>query len=88
MSIIGSSFGNKNNEYKGILSHWNEDDKGPFSSYWNEDDPYQTGNNDLQHKDKISFTIEEIKNYILTQESLGDVLYNLSSENIKKANKL
>jgi len=32
------------------------------------------------------FTIEEIKNYILSQDSLGDVLYNLSSENIIKAN--
>lgn len=32
------------------------------------------------------YTIEEIRNYILSQDSLGDVLYNLSEENIDKAN--
>jgi len=32
------------------------------------------------------FTIEEIKNYIISQDSLGDVLYNLKEENIIKAN--
>lgn len=32
------------------------------------------------------FTIEEIKNYILSQDSLGDVLYFLSEKNIEKAN--
>lgn len=32
------------------------------------------------------YTIEQIKNYILSQDSLGDVLYNLKSENIYKAN--
>jgi len=32
------------------------------------------------------FTIEQIRNYILSQDSLGDVLYNLSKENIIKAN--
>jgi hypothetical protein len=32
------------------------------------------------------FTIQEIKNYILSQDSLGDVLYNLKAENIIKAN--
>lgn len=31
------------------------------------------------------FTILEIKNYITSQDSLGDVLYNLSVENILKA---
>ena len=35
---------------------------------------------------KDTFTIEEIKNYILSQDSLGDVLYNLKAENIIKAN--
>ncbi len=35
---------------------------------------------------KETFTIEEIKNYILSQDSLGDVMYNLSAENIIKAN--
>lgn len=35
---------------------------------------------------KIEFTIEEIRNYILKQDSLGDVAYNLSAENIIKAN--
>lgn len=34
-----------------------------------------------------TFSIEEIKNYILSQDSLGDVLYNLSEEKIIKANK-
>jgi hypothetical protein len=32
------------------------------------------------------FTIEEIKNYIKSQDSLGDVVYFLTAENIKKAN--
>jgi hypothetical protein len=32
------------------------------------------------------FTIAEIKKYILSQDSLGDVLYYLSAENIEKAN--
>lgn len=41
-----------------------------------------------QEKSKIMkrFTIQEIKNYIMTQDSLGDVMYNLSEENIIKAN--
>jgi len=33
------------------------------------------------------FTIEEIRNYILKQDSLGDVLYNLTEEKIIEANK-
>lgn len=32
------------------------------------------------------FTLEEIKNYILSQDSLGDILYNLNEEKIEKAN--
>lgn len=32
------------------------------------------------------FTIEEIKNYVLSQDSMGDIAYNLSAENIRKAN--
>ncbi|MEO6304811.1 MAG: hypothetical protein ABIP51_16745 [Bacteroidia bacterium] len=32
------------------------------------------------------FTVEEIKKYILLQDSLGDVLFNLSEANIKIAN--
>lgn len=32
------------------------------------------------------FTITEIKNYILSQDSMGDVLYNLNEENIVRAN--
>jgi len=32
------------------------------------------------------FTIEEIRKYILSQDSLGDVLYYLTEENIEKAN--
>jgi hypothetical protein len=35
---------------------------------------------------KTEFTIEEIKNYILAQDSLGDVLYNLKAEKIIEAN--
>jgi hypothetical protein len=37
---------------------------------------------------KDSFTVEEIRNYILSQDSLGDVMYNLSAENIIKANEI
>ena len=33
-----------------------------------------------------TFTIEEIINYILSQDSLGDVLYNLSVSKILEAN--
>lgn len=32
------------------------------------------------------FTVEEIRNYILSQDSLGDVLYFLNADNIIKAN--
>lgn len=32
------------------------------------------------------FTVEEIRNYILSQDSMGDILYFLSAENIRKAN--
>lgn len=32
------------------------------------------------------FTIEEFKKYLLSQDSMGDILYNLSSENVRKAN--
>lgn len=35
-----------------------------------------------------TFTIEEIRKYILSQDSLGDVAYNLSAENIIKANQI
>ncbi len=34
-----------------------------------------------------TFTIQEIKNYILSQESRGDILYYLTEANIEKANK-
>lgn len=33
-----------------------------------------------------TFTIDEIRKYILSQDSLGDVLYNLSSSKILEAN--
>jgi hypothetical protein len=36
---------------------------------------------------ETKFTIEEIRNYLKSQESLGDIHYNLSIENIKQANK-
>lgn len=32
------------------------------------------------------FTIQEIKTYILSKDSMGDILYYLSADNIKKAN--
>jgi hypothetical protein len=34
------------------------------------------------------FTIEEIKNYILSKDSMGDILYFLSADNINKANEI
>jgi hypothetical protein len=34
------------------------------------------------------YTIEEIRNYIKSQDSLGDVLYNLTEEKIDEANKV
>ena len=37
---------------------------------------------------KDKFTISEIKKYILSQDSLGDVMYNLTAENIIKANEV
>ena len=33
-----------------------------------------------------TFTIEEIRKYILSQDSMGDILYNLKEENIIRAN--
>jgi hypothetical protein len=33
-----------------------------------------------------TFTIDEIRKYILSQDSLGDVLYNLSASKILEAN--
>jgi len=38
------------------------------------------------YKMQNTFTIDEIKNYILSQDSLGDVLYNLSVSKIIEAN--
>lgn len=38
------------------------------------------------YKMQKTFTIDEIKNYILSQDSLGDVLYNLTDEKIIRAN--
>ena len=32
------------------------------------------------------FTIEEIKAYLLSQDSMGDILYNLSAQNIREVN--
>lgn len=37
---------------------------------------------------KPMFTIEQIKKYILSQDSLGDVMYNLNADKIKEANKV
>lgn len=33
-----------------------------------------------------TFTIDEIRKYIISQDSLGDVLYNLSASKIIEAN--
>jgi hypothetical protein len=33
-----------------------------------------------------TFTIEEIRKYILSQDSMGDILYNLSASKIIEAN--
>ena len=38
------------------------------------------------YKMQNTFTIDEIRKYILSQDSLGDVLYNLSSSKIFEAN--
>ena len=38
------------------------------------------------YKMQNTFTIEEIRKYILSQDSLGDVLYNLKAEKIIEAN--
>lgn len=35
---------------------------------------------------QTTFTIDEIRKYILSQDSRGDILHNLSEENIIKAN--
>lgn len=32
------------------------------------------------------FTIEEIRNYLMSQDSMGDIVYFLSADNIRKAN--
>ena len=36
----------------------------------------------------MTFTIDQIRAYLLSQDSLGDILYNLSEEAIIKANRL
>ena len=38
------------------------------------------------YKMRNTFTIDEIRKYILSQDSLGDVLYNLSVSKILQAN--
>jgi len=38
------------------------------------------------YKMQNTFTIDEIRKYILSQDSLGDVLYNLSASKIIEAN--
>ena len=35
---------------------------------------------------QTTFTVDEIRKYLLSQDSRGDILYNLSEENIIKAN--
>ena len=36
----------------------------------------------------LKFTIEEIRNFIMKEDSLGDVMYNLSAESILEANEV
>ena len=38
------------------------------------------------YKMQNTFTIDEIRKYILSQESMGDILYNLSVSKILEAN--
>ena len=38
------------------------------------------------YKMRETFTIDEIRKYILSQDSMGDILYNLSSSKIFEAN--
>jgi hypothetical protein len=33
-----------------------------------------------------TFTVDEIRKYILSQDSMGDILYNLKAEKIIEAN--
>lgn len=40
-----------------------------------------------KQKHTMNFSIQEIRNYILSQDSIGDVLYNLSEEAIAEANR-
>ena len=35
--------------------------------------------------DEIKYSLEEIKNYLLKQDSMDDIMYNLKHENIKAA---
>lgn len=42
----------------------------------------------MPDKEPMRFTIEEIKTYILSQDSMGDILYNLSEQNIILANSI
>ena len=41
----------------------------------------------FNNMEEQKFTIEEIRNYIMSQDSLGDVMYNLKAEKIIEANK-
>jgi hypothetical protein len=36
---------------------------------------------------KRLWTVDQIKKYLMQQDSMGDMVYNLSDENIEKANK-
>lgn len=36
--------------------------------------------------EESKFTVEEIRNYIASQDSRGDIMYYLSADNIRKAN--
>ena len=38
------------------------------------------------YKMQNTFTIEEIRKYILSQDSMGDILYNLSASKIIESN--
>jgi S-adenosylmethionine hydrolase len=43
---------------------------------------------DIKEEIKSMYTMEEIRNYITSQDSFGDVIYNLRSNKINEANEI
>ena len=67
---------NKNGEYELTIG------KGGQLTAFNQVLAYIETHGDSEEK----FSVEEIRNYIVSQDSMGDILYFLSAENIRKAN--